>query len=153
MSAKDWIKFADDLITDFGVDFGEGENNPKTYILIQEEIGGTSPIDPPTVSTVKIEINAVFTSVSQSLIDGTLIKQGDIGVTSTHDDTVYSQLFDVNGSALFDVNGELLFSKQPVKIEQNMVIERDGIEYFIVTIDPVSPYGTSIVKKFIARKK
>ena len=153
MAAKDWIDFADGLITDFGVEFGNGSLNPKTYILINEEFGGNSPLDPPRVSTVKAEINAVFTSVSRSLIDGTLIKQGDVSVTATHDDTVPSQLFDVNGDALLDVEGNFLYSAQPVTIEQNMIIERDGIKYFIVTLDPVSPYGTSIVKKFIARKK
>ncbi len=153
MSAKDWQDFADGLITDFGVEFGNGSANPKTYIIIEQEFGGTSPIDPPTVSTVKIEINAVFTNISRSLIDGTLIKQGDVNVVATHDDTVNQQLFDVNGDALLDVNGNFLFTTQPVMIEQNMVIERDGIQYFVVTLDPVSPYGTSIVKKFIARKK
>ena len=41
MSAKDWIKFADDLVTDFGVEFGNGANIPTVYHVKETTSGGT----------------------------------------------------------------------------------------------------------------
>ena len=125
MSASDWTKFADGLITDFGKEFGNGANNPPAYHVKETVSGGTSPIDPPTVTTELIEMNAVFTSVNKSLIDGTLIKNGDVAVTATYD-------------------GE---------IKASDVIRRDSKDYIVITVDPVKPYGQSIVKKLVARAK
>ena len=125
MSATDWTKFADGLITDFGEEFGNGANNPPTYHVKETVSGGTSPIDPPTITTELMEMNAVFTTVSKSMIDGTLIKNGDVAVTSTYDGV----------------------------INASDVIRRDNKDYIVITIDPVKPYGQSIVKKMIARAK
>ena len=125
MSASDWTKFADGLITDFGVEFGNGTNNPPAYHVKETVGGGTSPIDPPTVTTELVEMNAVFTTVNKSMIDGTLIKNGDVAVTATY-------------------NGE---------IKASDIIRRDSKDYIVITVDPVKPYGQSIVKKLIARAK
>ena len=125
MAAKDWTEFADGLITDFGVEFGEGANNPQTYHIVETLSGGTSPVDPPTVSIETKPMNAVFTSVSKSLIDGTLIKQGDMSVVATYDGV----------------------------IAQGDTIKRDASDYVVMTVDPVEPYGKSIVKKLIVRLK
>lgn len=124
MSAKDWIDFADGLVTGFGVEFGEGENNPPVYHVKETTSGGTSPIDPPVVTKEEFEINAVFTTISRSLIDGTLVKQGDAGLT---------------------------VANYPTQIEQGETVKRDGKEYVVITKDPVNPYGTSIVQKLIVR--
>ncbi len=125
MAANDWTEFADGLITDFGKEFGNGANNPPTYHVKETVTGGASPINPPTVTTELIEMNAVFTTVNKAMIDGTLIKNGDVAVTATY-------------------SGE---------IKASDTIRRDGKDYFIVTVDPVKPYGQSIVKKMIARAK
>lgn len=124
MSASDWIDFADDMVTCFGEEFGEGANNPPVYHVKETITGGSSPIDPPTVTTEDIPINAVFTTISKSIIDGTLIKQGDAG---------------------------LVVAKYSTEIKQNELIKRDGKTWFVVTKDPVNPYGTSIVQKLIVR--
>lgn len=124
MAAKDWIAFADGLVTSFGVEFGEGENNPQGYHVKKTTTGGNSPINPGTVTTEEIPINMVFTNISKSLIDGTLIKQGDAGLTVTN---------------------------YPTKILQNEDIKRGNETYYVVTKDPVNPYGTSIVQKLIVR--
>lgn len=124
MSAKDWIKFADDLVTDFGVEFGNGANNPTVYHVKETTSGGTSPIDPPIITKEEFPINAVFTTISRSLIDGTIIKQGDAGLT---------------------------VANYATQIEQGETIKRDGKEWVMITKDPVEPYGESIVQKLIVR--
>ncbi len=124
MAAKDWIDFADGLVTDFGVEFGEGSNNPTVYHLKETTTGGTSPIDPPTVTIEEFPINAVFTTIGKSVIDGTLIKQGDAGLTIANYQT---------------------------QIQQGETIKRGTEEWVMITKDPVNPYGTSIVQKLIVR--
>ena len=124
MAAKDWIDFADGLVTDFGVEFGEGSNNPTVYHVKKTETGGTSPIDPSVVTTEEFPINAVFTTIGKSVIDGTLIKQGDAGLT---------------------------VANYPTQILQGEDIKRGDETWFVVTKDPVNPYGTSIVQKLIVR--
>ncbi|AUR90478.1 head-closure protein [Vibrio phage 1.144.O._10N.286.45.B3] len=124
MAAKDWIDFADGLVTDFGVEFGEGSNNPQGYHVKKTTTGGTSPIDPGVVTTVDIPINMVFTTISKSLIDGALIMQGDAGLTVTN---------------------------YPTEILQNEDIKRGSETYYVVAKDPANPYGTSIVQKLIVR--
>ena len=124
MSAKDWIDFADGLVTDFGVEFGKGKDNPQGYHVKETITGGTSPIDPGTVTTEDVPINMVFTTISKSLIDGSLIKQGDAGLTVTNYQT---------------------------QIKQGEDIKRGNETWFMVTKDPVNPYGTSIVQKLIVR--
>jgi hypothetical protein len=124
MAASDWIEFADELVTDFGVEFGEGSNNPTVYHVKKTETGGTSPVDPPTVTTEELPINAVFTTIGKSVIDGTLIKQGDAG---------------------------LAIANYPTQILQGETIKRGAEEWVMITKDPVNPYGTSIVQKLIVR--
>lgn len=124
MAAKDWIDFADGLVTDFGVEFGEGSNNPTVYHLKETTTGGTSPIDPPTVTIEEFPINAVFTTIGKSVIDGTLIKQGDAGLT---------------------------IANYPTQIQQGETIKRGTEEWVMITKDPANPYGTSIVQKLIVR--
>lgn len=125
MSAKDWTAFADGLITDFGVEFGNGENNPVTYHVKATVSGGNSPIDQPVVTTEDVPMNAVFTSVLNTLIDGIIVKKGDMSVVATYDG---------------DIN-------------PGDTIKRDGKEYIVIPSDPVEPYGQSIVKKLIVRLK
>jgi hypothetical protein len=124
MAAKDWIDFADGLVNDFGVEFGEGSNNPTVYHVKKTETGGTSPISPSTVTIEEFPINAVFTTIGKSVIDGTLIKQGDAGLT---------------------------IANYPTQILQGEDIKRGDETWFIITKDPVNPYGTSIVQKLIVR--
>lgn len=124
MSAEDWIKFANDLVTGFGVEFGEGENNPQVYHVKETSSGGTSPIDPPIITKEEFPINAVFTTIGKSVIDGTLIKQGDAGLT---------------------------IANYPTQILQGETIKRGESEWVMITKDPVNPYGTSIVQKLIVR--
>ena len=88
------------------------------------ETGGTSPIDPPVVAVEEFQINAVFTTIGKSVIDGTLIKQGDAGLT---------------------------VANYPTQILQGEDIKRGDETWFVVTKDPVNPYGTSIVQKLIVR--
>jgi len=124
MSAKDWKDFADNLVTDFGVEFGNGSANPQGYHVIETKAGGTSPIDPPIVVTEDFPINLVMTNISRSLIDGTLIKQGDSGMVVT---------------------------KYETQIQQGDTIKYNGNEYVMITKDPAAPYGDSIVQKLIVR--
>ena len=124
MAAKDWIDFANGLVTDFGVEFGEGSNNPTVYHVKKTKTGGNSPLNPPTVTTEEFPINAVFTNIGKSVIDGTLIKQGDAGLT---------------------------IANYPTQILQGEDIKRGNETWFMITKDPVNPYGTSIVQKLIVR--
>ena len=124
MAAKDWIDFADGLVTDFGVEFGEGSNNPTVYHIKKTETGGTSPIDPSVVTIEEFPINAVFTTIGKSVIDGTLIKQGDAGLT---------------------------VANYPTQILQGEDIKLGDETWFMITKDPANPYGTSIVQKLIVR--
>ena len=124
MSANSWIDFADGLVTSFGKEFGNGENNPPVYHVVKTETGGNSPLNPAVITKEEFPINAVFTTISKSLIDGTLIKQGDAGLTVT---------------------------KYQTEIKQNEDIKRGDDTYFVVSKDPVNPYGTSIVQKLIVR--
>ena len=124
MSANSWIDFADGLVTSFGKEFGNGENNPPVYHVVKTETGGNSPLNPPVISQTDVPVNAVFTSISRSMVDGTLIKQGDAGIT---------------------------VAKYSTEIEQGDTLKRDGKEYVVITKDPANPYGTSIVQKLIVR--
>ncbi len=123
MSASEWNDFADELITDFAEEFGNGKDSPQTYFLLETETAAPNPFDPPTVTTEQIPINAVFTSVSSSMIDGTLIKAGDVMITTSYTGT----------------------------IEQGDKVSRDGVVYTVNVVNPASPYGEQIVNKLVAR--
>ena len=124
MAANEWIDFADGLVSGFGEVFGNGENNPPVYHVVKTVTGGGSPLNPSVITETETQINAVFTSISKSLIDGSLIKQGDAGVT---------------------------VAKYSTQIQQGDTVKRDGKEYAVITQDPANPYGTSIVQKLIVR--
>lgn len=125
MSAKDWQDLIKELLADFADEFGS-ENNPPVYLLKTVTTGGTSPVDPPVVSTEEILLpNAVFNSISQALIDGTLIKQGDMSLVADFE----------------------------TEVVQGDVIKRGDQKFIVITTDPVSPFGISLARKCIVRLK
>ena len=124
MAAKDWTALADKMINNFGDKFGT-DNNPICYHVVITVTGGDGPLDPPSEEVEELfPMNGVFTCVGKDLIGGELIQAGDIQVVATY--------------------GGI--------INPGDTIRRDGTDYIVIDVDPVSPYGTSIVKKFIARR-
>ena len=86
--------------------------------------GDNDPIYPtePTESWVEL-INCVFATVDANLIDGTLVKSGDIFFVASATES----------------------------IEQNDVFRRDGLTYNVKTVAPSSPFGAVIAYTGTAR--
>lgn len=100
-----------------------GSGAPLVYHIKTTKTGG-SPIAEPTVTTEEILLpNAVFTKIKTSLIDGTLIKKGDMSLSA-------------------DYNAVL---------EVGDTIRQGDRQFIVVTTDPVAPFGTSLARKCVVR--
>jgi len=100
-------------------------SSPIVYLLRTTDAGG-SPINQQPVITETIElVDAVFKSVSNSLIDGTLIKQGDMTLVC---------------------NGD-------VAIKQTDIIKQGNSQFTVITLTDKSPFGISLAQLPIVRLK
>jgi len=100
--------------------------SPLVYLVKETITGDNNPLNPPVVTTEDVLLNnAVFTSIDNSLIDGSLIKKGDLSLVAD-------------------------FS---VELNQGDTIKQGDKRFIIVDTDPVSPFGVSLARKCIVRQQ
>jgi hypothetical protein len=80
------------------------EASPVVYLVSTTKSGGSSPLDPPVISTVNIElVNAVFNAVDKSMIDGSLVRAGDFTLVCDSDSEIKTGDTITQGSKTFEV--------------------------------------------------
>ena len=100
------------------------ESDPLTYLEKKTVTGGSSPLDPETITVEDVLLlNAVLDDVSRDMIDGTLIKQGDSSLTCDND----------------------------VEIKQGDIIKRGSSKYFVVTVVETNPTGSVLLYEPVVR--